>query len=77
MKDPSGLLLLSIVTVNADVHKTTANLQGPIAINIQACLGRQIICEGQHHPLRHKIWDALNDFREATIEAEKKRVLAK
>ena len=59
IKSPSEILLLSIVTVAKDVRQTTANLQGPIAINIQACMGKQIICENQHYPIRYKIWDAL------------------
>lgn len=52
------LLLLSIVTVARDVRGTTANLQAPLAINITACLGRQVICEN-HYPIRCRIWDAL------------------
>ena len=57
IKSPSDLLLLSIVTVSPDVKNTTTNLQGPIAINIQASLGKQIICENQHYPIRYRIWN--------------------
>jgi len=38
----------------------TANLQGPVIVNIQACIGKQIICEGQNYPVRYRIWDALS-----------------
>jgi flagellar assembly factor FliW len=59
VQSPADLLLLSIVTVARDVRNTTANLQGPVAINIQACLGKQVICENQHYPVRYRIWDAM------------------
>lgn len=60
LNSPSDLLLLSIVTVAKNAEETTANLQGPLAINIQACIGRQIICENQHYPIRYRIWEALD-----------------
>ena len=59
LKRESELLLLSIVTVASKTEETTANLQGPIAINIQACIGKQIICDNQHHPIRYRIWEAI------------------
>lgn len=60
---PEDLLLLSIVTVRPDVRKTTANLQGPIAINIQTSICKQILCEGQLYPVRYQIWDAIETMR--------------
>jgi len=57
MKD---VLLVSIVTISSNVQETTANLQGPIVINIQACICKQIICDRQNYPVRFRIWDALN-----------------
>lgn len=56
---PEEVQLLSIVTVRRDMRETTANLQGPIAINIQNSLCKQILCEGQTYPIRHRILDAL------------------
>lgn len=57
------LLLLSIVTVRPDVRETTANLQGPLAINMKTSIGKQIICEGQSYPVRHRIWDVIETMR--------------
>ena len=54
-----GLMLLSIVTVRADVRETTANLQAPLAINIENSIGRQILCEGQSYPIRYRIWNMI------------------
>lgn len=63
LSGPEDLLLLCIVTVRPDVRQTTANLQGPIAINIQSCICKQIICEGQSYPVRYAIWDAIETMR--------------
>ena len=64
LKRPSDALILSIVTVKPDVTETTANLQGPIIINMQTSVGRQIVCENQKYPVRYKIWEALNRITE-------------
>jgi len=62
---PEEVLILSIVTVRPDVRETTANLQGPIAINMRTSIGKQIMCEGQSYPVRHRIWDAIERLQEA------------
>ena len=62
LKKPEDLMLLSIVTVAKKVEDTTANLQGPIAINFTASIGKQIICDNQHYPVRYKIWDGIKRF---------------
>ena len=64
LSKPDDVLLLAIVTAREDVHECTANLQAPIVINIQSCIGKQIICESQQYPVRHKIWDALDKISE-------------
>lgn len=62
IKDQSDALLLSIVTVQKDVRNCTTNLQGPILINIQSCVGKQILCDGQNYPVRFRIWEALDNM---------------
>lgn len=64
LNSPDDVLLLSIVTANTDVQKTTANLQGPLAVNLRTCKGRQIICDGQGYPIRYGIWEALERMAE-------------
>ena len=60
---PEDILMLSIVTVRPEVQETTANLQGPLAINIKTSIGKQIMCEGQSYPVRYRIWDAIETMR--------------
>ena len=67
---PEDVLLLSIVTVRPDVRETTANLQGPLAINMKTSIGKQIICEGHAYPVRHRIWDMIETMRTKEEESE-------
>ncbi len=57
--DTDEILILSIVTASPDVRKTTANLQGPLAINLRTRKGKQIICDRQDYSVRYAIWEAL------------------
>ncbi len=66
------ILLLSIVTVRPDVRETTVNLQGPLAINMKTSIGKQIICEGQSYPVRHRIWDAIETMRTQAAPRERR-----
>lgn len=59
LERPEDAFLASIVTVTKDMRDITANLQGPIVINIRASMGKQVICEGQNYPVRYRVWDAL------------------
>jgi flagellar assembly factor FliW len=76
LASPADLLLLSIVTIAKDPINTTANLQGPIAINIQASIGKQIICENQGYPIRFKIWEALEKAAQCRSEKANELVLS-
>jgi flagellar assembly factor FliW len=44
------------------MRETTANLQGPIAINMKNSLCKQILCEGQSYPIRYRVLDALDQY---------------
>ena len=67
---PDTLMLLSIVTVRMDARETTANLQGPLAINIENSIGKQILCDGQAYPVRYRIWDALEKIEDEADEQD-------
>jgi len=45
VRDPKELLLYTIVTVNQDMAKSTANLAGPLFINIRTRIGKQILVD--------------------------------
>jgi len=56
------LHLVSIVVVPEDPEKMTANLLGPIAINVQAKVGKQVILLDSEYSVKHTITRA--DARE-------------
>lgn len=54
----------SIVVIPADMTKMTANLSGPIIINIKTNLGKQIILEDNRYTTKHHILEELQNLRQ-------------
>ncbi len=73
LKSLQDALIVSIVTISSRVEETTANLQGPVVVNIQACICKQIICDRHNYPVRFRIWDALNKSEAAQQRAPDKQ----
>ena len=59
---PQEVLLLSIVNPAPDARQTTANLQGPLALNLRTGRGKQILCDRQNYPVRYAFWEALEQL---------------
>jgi flagellar assembly factor FliW len=55
IKDPKNLLLYVIVTLRSPLSESSANLMGPLFINIKERVGKQIIIEDNQYSLREKI----------------------
>lgn len=55
IKDPKELLLYVIVTLRTPLMESTANLMGPLFINIREKMGKQIIIENDAYSLRERI----------------------
>lgn len=53
--DPKELLLYVIVTLKQPLAESTANLMGPLFINIRERIGRQIIIENDAYGLRERL----------------------
>ena len=53
--DSKELLLYVIVTLRAPLMESTANLMGPLFINIRDKVGKQIIIENDAYSLRERI----------------------
>jgi flagellar assembly factor FliW len=71
LENPEDLLLLSIVTVSDDAREFTANLRGPLAINMRKLCGRQVFCSNDEYAVRHRMWDALEGMEPAEGEDAK------
>jgi flagellar assembly factor FliW len=58
--------LLSIVTIHPDPFRVTANLRAPLVINVETCVGGQIVLEDEQYQVRHEI-PPFTDAEERTI----------
>lgn len=73
LESPADVLILTIVTANADVKQTTTNLQGPLVINMRTRQCRQVICDNQKYPVRYNMWEAMGELDESVeVEEESK-----
>ncbi|MCM8539765.1 MAG: flagellar assembly protein FliW [Lentisphaeraceae bacterium] len=71
IKSQEDLLILSVVTVNPDMTKTTANLMGPIILNLKTNKGMQVILEDVDPELvRFNVWDGISE-----VEAEHEAIV--
>jgi flagellar assembly factor FliW len=64
LKDKKDALVFAIVTIPENPSHMTANLQGPIIINPEKCLGRQAISLDDQHTVRHRILDEIKKSTE-------------
>lgn len=59
LEKPEDSDVFSIVVIPEDHSKMTANLQGPIVINLSKNMGRQVISTNQNHKLKHYILEEM------------------
>jgi len=56
IKDEKDVAVYSIVVVPEDIKKMTANLLGPIIINVRERLGKQVILNDSRYTTKHYIF---------------------
>lgn len=69
LKRGADAFVFSIVTVTDDPCDITANLKGPVVLNMRNKRGRQVICEGSRYDVRFRVWEALSDVEEEDPES--------
>lgn len=57
LSDGQEVIFLSVVTMAADPYDITVNLQGPIALNPEKMVAKQIVLEGGKYSTRHPFFD--------------------
>ncbi len=57
--EDSELIVLLVVTMAQDPSEITVNLQGPIALNPERLLARQIVLDGGSYTTRHPFFPAV------------------
>lgn len=65
------VLVLALVTMAPDPGKITANLQGPIVLNPESMLARQIVLEDGNYGTRHPLF-AKGEQRQARVNGTAK-----
>jgi flagellar assembly factor FliW len=55
LHDVKDCIFFTIVTLNKNPHKVTANMLGPIIINPQNCRGCQVVLSDSRYTIRQKI----------------------
>ena len=51
----NNVSIFSLVTLNSDIKKITANLKAPIVINVKKNLGEQIIVDKEKYKIKHPL----------------------
>jgi len=54
-ENPQSLEMYSIVTMNQDARLTTANLSGPILVNHEKRIGKQLVLLDDRYSTKHRI----------------------
>ncbi len=56
VETPDDVAVLAIVTIPGDPKRMTANLQGPVLVNVKNRKGKQVIVSTDKYTTRHKIF---------------------
>ena len=55
--------IYNIVVIPEDAKQMRVNLMAPVVINMEAGLGRQVVCMNDDYPIRYYIFEELEKFR--------------
>ncbi len=58
---PEDALVLVLVVVPEDPRQMTANLAGPLVINVKTKQARQVLLDARHYPLKHPVFSVPDD----------------
>lgn len=61
LETPEDALVLALVVVPEDPRGMTANLAGPLVVNIKSKKARQIMLDTHHYPLQHPVFGIPED----------------
>ena len=59
----SPLEIYNIAVIPEDVKQMRVNLKAPVVINMDAGIGRQVVCANDDYPIRYFIFEELEKFR--------------
>jgi flagellar assembly factor FliW len=62
ISEPKNVLILAVVTIPCGGGPLTANLQGPLIINRETNVGKQVILDGPEWKTKHSILEELEEL---------------
>jgi flagellar assembly factor FliW len=62
LEKPEDALVMALVVVPEDPRQMTANLAGPLVVNIKTRQGRQIVLDTRQYPLKHPVFASRDDL---------------
>ena len=70
---PEKLKVFCVLTVREDPFGVTANLLGPLVVNFEECLGRQVILSESGYPVRYPVAGPFNEAETTDTAPEKEK----
>ena len=64
------LEIYNIAVIPENVKEMRVNLKAPVVINMEAGLGRQVVCTNEDYPIRYHIFEGLSKLRREAGKAE-------
>lgn len=61
IENENEVAIFTIVVIPEEISKMTANLQGPLIINANEKLGKQIVLENKNYKTKHYIIEEMNN----------------
>jgi flagellar assembly factor FliW len=74
IEKPEDVLIFSLVVVPSDPSKISANLCGPLVINVKTMLGKQVVSTDPNHKVKHYILEELKKNADKLIAAETQKI---
>jgi len=74
--DVADIVTYAIVTIPTDYTRMTANLQGPVLINIRTRLAKQLVMVNSRHGIRRRLFDGVETGNVETGKADRVPVRA-
>jgi len=68
ISSPEDVTLLSIITINSDPFRVTANMRAPIVVNAKKMLAKQVVLNEPDYPVQYFITDSKAIFENRECE---------
>ena len=68
--------VFTLVVIPEDPREMTTNIKGPLVINVEKMIGRQVIQDNAHYSTKHKIFGQGLDAKTRKTKSQEKKVIS-